>query len=552
MKSNKFFKVEDASRAWKLSERSVRNYCAEGRVDGAVLDGKTWLIPYNAKKPGRIMPKKVNYKENLYCGIDLGTSGVKLLLVNTEGKIIDETTEKYPINIFNGNWSEQNPKDWWEATLKGFKTITAKINKDQIKGISFGGQMHGLVALNKDNEVIRPAILWNDGRTFAEVEYLNNKIGKAKLVKYTGNFAFAGFTAPKILWLRNHEYRSYKDINMILLPKDYLSFMFSGVFATDYSDASGTLLLDVKNKTWSKEMCKICGVKLNQLPKLYESYEVIGNIREDIAKKLGLSKDVKIIAGAGDNAAAAIGTGCVNENSCNISLGTSGTIFISTSKFVSDSKLPIHSFDHANGKYHLMGCILNAASANGWFVKNILKSSFMEEFSGIDSLIGNNSVYFLPYLTGERCPHNDVNAKGAFVGLTPNTSRQAMCLSVVEGVTFALKDCLEIAREKGINIATATVCGGGTKTNGWLKILANVLDLNLSLVETEQGPGYGAAILAMVGCKEYKDVEEACDKIVKVKKIIFSDPSLVQKYKPKYETFKNLYISLKDNFVNWN
>lgn len=487
----------------------------------------------------------------MYIGIDLGTSGVKLLLVDSFGKVINSHTETYPIFYSNGNWSEQNPSDWWNATIAGLKCLLNDTDKSQVKGISFGGQMHGLVMLDKNNEVIRPAILWNDGRCDKETDYLNNVIGKETLVKYTGNIAFAGFTAPKILWIKEHEYQNYEKMNMILLPKDYLAYRFSGVFSTDYSDASGMLLLDVEHKCWSEKMCEIIGVNTNQLPQLYESYDVVGNIKKDVAIELGLPLDVKVIAGAGDNAAAAVGTGTVSDNTCNVSLGTSGTVFISANNYVCDEKLPIHAFAHANGKYHLMGCILAAASCNKWWVEETLESEHQKEQENLADFIGNNDIYFLPYLMGERCPHNDTNARGAFIGMRANTSRGQLTLSVLEGVAFALKECMDIAEANGVIISRTTLCGGGAKSALWAKVIANIFNKPIDFVETEQGPGFGAAILAMVGCGAYATVEEACRNIVHITRSIEPDAVIAQKYQPKYEVFKALYQSLKPVFNKW-
>ena len=333
---------------------------------------------------------------NSYIGIDLGTSSVKILLVGADGKIIKSVSRDYPICYPRSGWSEQNPMDWYEQTIIGVKELLDGHDKSSVKGISFGGQMHGLVALDADDNVIRPAILWNDGRTQAQSDYLNEKIGKSVLSEHTANISFAGFTAPKILWIEENESENFAKIAKIMLPKDYLVYRLSGVHATDFSDASGMLLLDVKNRTWSAEMAKICHVKSEWLPKLYESYEAVGTIKSEIAKELGLDENVLICAGAGDNAAAAIGTGTVNDGSCNISLGTSGTVFISKDTFSVDSANALHSFCHANGSYHLMGCILSAASCNKWWMENVLETDdYAGEQKELHKYLGKNDVYFL-------------------------------------------------------------------------------------------------------------------------------------------------------------
>ncbi len=484
---------------------------------------------------------------NTYIGIDLGTSSVKLSLVSADGKILKSATGSYPVSYPQSGWSEQSPECWYDSTLECLEELLCGCDKARVRGISFGGQMHGLVILDKHDRVLRPCILWNDGRTFKETEYLNTVVGKDKLSQYTANIAFAGFTAPKILWVKENEPHIFNQIEKIMLPKDYLAYMLSGSFATDFSDASGMLLLDVKNRCWSKEMLQICGVTEKMLPSLYESSEKIGTLKPELAERLGLNKDVSIIIGAGDNAGAAVGTGTVNNGSCNISLGTSGTVFVSQDNFFVDPSNALHSFCHSNGKYHLMGCILSAASCNKWWVEDILGTTdFRSEESQCDSYLGENDVFFLPYLMGERSPHNDTDARGAFIGMRPDTKRSQMTLSVLEGVAFALRDCVEIAIQGGVKIEKTTVCGGGAKSPLWRKILANVLGIPVLRTEIEEGPSYGGAILAMVGCGEYSSVEEATSILVKIKDSTEPQKALTQKYEQKYQLWKKLYPSLKD------
>lgn len=483
----------------------------------------------------------------LYIGIDLGTSAVKLLLADEKGDIKNVISKEYPISFPRSNWSEQNPSDWWNATVEGINELTADFDKSEICGIGAGGQMHGLVALDGNDEVIRPAILWNDGRTEKEVEYLNNVIGKDKLSQYTANIAFAGFTAPKILWMKNNEPENFNKISKIMLPKDYINYKLTGVHCCDYSDASGMLLLDVKNKCYSKEMLEICGITEDKLPKLYESYDVVGTLKKEIADMFGFG-EVKVVAGAGDNAAAAIGTGTVGNGKCNISLGTSGTIFISSNSFGVDKFNALHSFAHADGNYHLMGCMLSAASCNKWFMDDILSD---KDYSLIQSEItheklGRNNVYFLPYLMGERSPINDTNARGAFIGMSMDTKREDMLQAVLEGVAFAIRDCFEVAKDLGISISQSNICGGGAKSDLWKKIIANVLGIRLDIVKTEQGPGYGGVMLAMVGCSVYNSVDEACNALVEVVDSVEPDEKLVALYDEKYQNFKKIYPALKE------
>ena len=484
----------------------------------------------------------------LYIGVDLGTSAVKLLLMDENGNIHKIVSREYPLYFPHPGWSEQKPEDWFAQSMEGIRELTAECDKSQVRGISFGGQTHGLVVLDEADHVLRPAILWNDGRTEEETDYLNQVIGKETLSKYTANIAFAGFTAPKILWMKNHEPELYEKIAKIMLPKDYLAYKLSGTFCTEYSDASGMLLLDVQNKCWSKEMLDICGIREEQLPKLYESYEVVGNLKPEIAEELGLGTDVKVIAGAGDNAAAAVGTGTVGDGQCNISLGTSGTIFISSKTFGVDQYNALHSFAHADGNYHLMGCMLSAASCNKWWMDEILKTKeYAKEQEEIVKL-GENQVFYLPYLMGERSPHNDPSARAAFIGMSMDTTREEMTQAVLEGVAFGLRDSLEVARNLGIQIERTKICGGGAKSLLWKKIIANVMNLKVDVIESEEGPGYGAAILAAVGCGEFENVESAVDKLVHVVETVEPDTELVEKYEKCYRKFKKYYPALKGLF----
>lgn len=481
-----------------------------------------------------------------YIGLDLGTSALKLLLMSGQGEICKIISKEYPISFPKPGWSEQNPVDWWNAAVDGIRELVRDVvDKNQIKGISFGGQMHGLVVLDKDDHVIRPAILWNDGRTAEECKYLNEVVGTEKLSQYTANIAFAGFTAPKILWMQKHEPENFRKIHKIMLPKDYLAYRLSGVFCTDVSDASGMLLFDVEHKCWSEEMLNICGIKREQVADIYESYEAVGTITPEAAGELGLPQNVKIIAGAGDNAAAAIGTGTVGDGRCNVSLGTSGTIFISSKNFGVDENNALHSFAHADGHFHLMGCMLSAASCNKWWMEDIIGTKeYGKEQESVQNL-GENHVFFLPYLMGERSPHNDPDARGAFIGMSMDTKRSDMTLAVLEGVAFAMRDSLEVAKSLGIDIKRTTICGGGAKSLLWRKIMANVLNLEVDIIESEEGPGYGDAILAAVGCGEYDSVEEAAKKLVKVVDTVKPDSELVKKYEKRYKIFRQIYPNLK-------
>lgn len=480
-----------------------------------------------------------------FAGIDLGTSAVKLLLMDEAGKIINIVSKEYPIYFPNPGWSEQRPEDWYAQTVAGLKELMQDVDKSQVAGISFGGQMHGLVILDENDEVIRPAILWNDGRTFEECDYLNHVIGKDKLSAYTANISFTGFTAPKLLWVKNKEPENFARIKKIMLPKDYIAYKLTGVHCTDVSDASGMLLFDVKNRTWSKEMCEICGVKEEQLAHIYESFEAVGTLKPKVAAELGLSEQVVVAAGAGDNAAAAVGTGTVGEGKCNISLGTSGTIFISSKNFGVDPNNALHAFAHADGSYHLMGCMLSAASCNKWWMEEILQTKdFAGEQAKMDKL-GQNQVFFLPYLMGERSPHNDPNARGTFIGMSMDTTRTDMYQAVLEGVAFALRDSFEVARSLGISIERTKICGGGAKSPLWKKIIANVLNIKVDVIESEEGPALGGAMLAAVACGVYDSVEEIAEKFVRIVDTVEPEEELAALYEERYQQFKRIYPALR-------
>ncbi|MBR1773738.1 MAG: xylulokinase [Eubacterium sp.] len=481
----------------------------------------------------------------MYIGVDLGTSAVKLLAMSSEGEILKTVSVEYPISFPQSGWSEQNPEDWYKGTLEGIGKLLEGLNDKVVEGIGVGGQMHGLVILDENDEVIRPAILWNDGRTTKETDYLNTVIGQDKLSEYTGNIAFAGFTAPKVLWVKENEPENFAKIKKLMLPKDYIVYKLTGSYVSDYSDASGMLLMDVKNKCWSKEMLEICGISHVEMPELHESFDVVGDVKPEISEQLGIEGTLKVVAGAGDNAAAAIGTGTVGAGRCNLSLGTSGTIFISNDKFSVDDKNSLHSFAHADGGFHLMGCMLSAASCNKWWMDEILRDKdYAGNQEGITKL-GENNVFFLPYLMGERSPHNDPLVRAGFLGMSMDTTREDMVQAVLEGVSFGLRDSLEVARDLGVDIQVSNICGGGAKSPLWRKIIANIMNIKLEIQANDEGPALGGAILAAVGCGKYKDVKEAAEQLVKVVDVVEPDPELVAKYEEKYQVFKKLYPTVK-------
>ena len=476
----------------------------------------------------------------MYLGIDLGTSSVKLLLMDKNGKIESIIQKEYPINYFNGNWAEQNPEDWWYAVKDGITEISQGV---KIKGISFSGQMHGLVVLDKSDNIIRPAILWCDQRTEKECIELNNK----KITKFTGNQALTGFTAPKILWMKENEIENFNKISKIMLPKDYIAYKLTGIHATDVSDASGMLIFDVKERRWSKEAMEILGIKINQLAKVYESFEVIGSVKKELLEELNLSHEVKVIIGGGDQAVGAIGVGAVEEGLISVALGTSGVVFAPTEKFYVDKKFRLHSFCHANNKYHQMGVMLSASSSYKWWIENINESKEYEKFNKLaeKANAGSNGLYFLPYLIGERTPHNDPEAKGGFIGLNINHTKGDMTRSILEGVSYGLKDSLILLEGMGIKINKVRISGGGSKSKLWKQILADIFNKEIISVNSEEGPAFGAAILACVGCGVYKTVEEACSKIINETEVILPNDKNIVVYKEGYKKFISLYPALK-------
>ncbi|MGM9551311.1 MAG: xylulokinase [Clostridia bacterium] len=479
-----------------------------------------------------------------YVGIDLGTSSVKLILCDKDGNVLNSVTKDYPISFPCEGYSEQNPYDWYDKTIEGLCELTKNVS-DKVAGLSVAGQMHGLVMLDENDSIIRPAILWNDSRSSSQCDYLNSIIGKDVLNKETCNIAFPGFTAPKILWVQEHEKENFDKCRKIMLPKDYIVYRLTGQFVTEGSDASGLLLFDVENNRYSKKMLDICKIDECMLPKIKKSYENIGFIKDEIATKLGFGK-VTVAPGGGDNACAAIGMGVLGNNMCSVSLGTSGTMFITTEKFSYPKNNALHFFRHADGNFHLMGCILSAASCNKWWIEDILKSDDYSEFENVLP-DGENKVFFLPYLMGERSPHNDPYARGAFIGMSMDTTREDMAKAVMEGVCYALRDSVEEARSEGYVINSVRLCGGGSRNRAWIQMLANILKVDVILPNDIQGPAMGAAILSMVAAGEYDSVKAATEKIVKMKEYINYDTCAAEKYDKGYEKFKNLYKCLK----NW-
>jgi xylulokinase len=484
----------------------------------------------------------------MYIGIDLGTSSVKILLMAKNGQIIDETTEEYPVYYPKANWAQQIPEDWWQGTLKALKALLEKNQsvKAQIKSISFSGQMHGMVALDQQGQVLTPAIIWCDQRTALECDEITTHFGQNKLSELVGNKALTGFTAPKILWLKKNHPEVFEKVAMYLLPKDYINYKLSGNFATDLSDASGTLLLDVKNKCYSKQLLEFVGINVNQLPKLYESYDVTGKLSDTLKVELGINQDVLIVAGAGDQAAGAIGTGTVSEGVVSVTLGTSGVVFAAHDHYKVDGQNRLHAFCHASGRYHTMGVMLSAASCLKWWADEVAVSEIDGLLDEMNDAV--TEVIFLPYLLGERTPYPDPDARGTFIGMDMNTGRKEMTKAVLEGVAFGLKDSLDIIKDMGLPIDEIRIIGGGAKSHKWRQILADVFGQTIVGINTNQGGALGAAILAAVGDGAYTDVDAATAAIIKVVDSVEPDMSQHEKYQEKHQNFMALYQHLKPYF----
>lgn len=487
-----------------------------------------------------------------FIGIDLGTTSVKLVAVDGAGAVVHAVSREYPLHLPRPLWSEQEPEDWWRETTAGLRELTAALS-GPVEAISFSGQMHGLVTLDAQDRSVRPAILWNDQRTIAECAYLNEEIGREQVSAWTGNMALTGFTAPKILWLRKNEPEHFARTVKFMLPKDYLAYRLTGVFATDVSDAAGTLYLDVKNRRWSPEMLKVLGIGTDQLPTVHESYAVIGTLRSELASELGLTPEVKVVIGGGDQAVAAVGGGVVAPGACSVSLGTSGVIFAATDSFHVDGRNSLHSFCHANGRYHLMGVTLAAAASLKWWVEEVNRS---EDYEGLLAEAAqtpvSDSLFYLPYLMGERTPHNDPYCRGTFIGLNMTHSRGHMTRAVLEGVAFSLRDTFEIMKAMGLSFEAVSISGGGSTSAFWCSIMADVLGASVHRLAANDGPAYGAAILAAVGAGRFPSVEAACDALIRIRSTEAPDPRRQAQYDEKYAKFSGIYPALQGLFKTLN
>ena len=495
-----------------------------------------------------------------FLGIDVGTTGCKAILIDENGELIAKGVEEYPLYTPRPNWAEQDPSDWWQGTQQAIKKTLESVSVDRkaIVGIGLTGQMHGSVFIDNKGEVIRPAILWCDQRTAKECEEITQIVGREKIMRINGNPVLAGFTAPKIYWLKNNEPGHYKRIDKILLPKDYIRFCLTGEFATDVSDASGTSLFDVPRRQWSDEIIADLKLDRNWFPECYESPEITGYLKKEITQLFGMNDQVIVVAGGGDNAAGAIGTGIVKSGLVSASIGTSGVVFAFSDEVKIDMKGRVHTFCHAvPGKWHVMGVMLAAGGSFRWFrdvlgaeEKNLAalldKDAYeilTEEAAQVEP--GGEGLVFLPYLTGERTPHADPYARGVFFGLTLKHRKNEMVRAVMEGVTFGMRDSFEIIREMGIPIEEVMAIGGGAKSPLWRKIQADIYQVPLYQVQVDEGPAFGAALLAAVGKGVFSNVEQACQKAVRVMDKVYPDFQKGTRYDEIYQIYKDLYPALK-------
>jgi len=491
-----------------------------------------------------------------FIGIDIGTSSVKTVLASKTGEVIDIAQNRLEVSYPHEGWAEQDPREWWQGVKRCLHELISRnsVDTSSIKGIGLSGQMHGLVMLDEKNDVLAPSILWCDQRTIEECRYLNEEIGHDIIAGHTGNIALPGFTAPKVLWIRKNRPDLFRKITHILLPKDYIVFRLTGKYATDVSDASGTLYFDVRERKWSQSMLEILEILPDQLPEVHESWEPVGTISEEASRETLLCRDTVVVAGAGDQAAGAVGTGAVDEGVLSVALGTSGVVFVSSNSFVMDRGNRLHSFCHANGKWHQMGVMLSAASCLKWWTEEIhcdLKSyeydTLLEEVHRLYAA-GKSNVLFLPYLLGERTPYTDPHARGCFVGLGMSHRRGHMTRAILEGVAFGLRDSLEILRDLGIRSKVMRLSGGGSESAVWRQIIADVFDMRVDTVNTKEGPAYGGAILAMVGCGCYGSVTEACDTMITVTGSCIPAEDNIGHYDSLYGIYKGMYGVLKDSF----
>ncbi len=498
-------------------------------------------------------------------GIDIGTSGTKTLVCDETGKVLATAMAEHPIHSPKPGWSEQDPEDWWRAAGIATKAVLkkAKVKPADVKAVGLSGQMHGSVFVGAGTKALRPALLWNDQRTAKQCEEITEKAGgREKLIGLVANPALTGFTAPKILWVRENEPKVYEKTRQILLPKDYIRFRMTGEFATEVSDASGTLLLDVANRKWSDTLLSLLQIDKGLLPRVYESQEVTGTLHAEGAKALGLAEGTPVVGGAGDQAAGAVGNGIVRAGIVSATLGTSGVVFAHSDAPVLDPRGRVHTMCHAiPNKWCVFGCMLSAGGSFQWFRNHLglaeIADAKKQKRDPYELLIdlaatapaGSEGLYFLPYLTGERCPHPDPLARGGWIGLTARHTRAMMIRSLLEGVTFGMRDALEIMQQMQIPITQVRASGGGARSDFWRHLQADVYKQPIVQTNAAEGPAYGVAILAGVGTGVWSSVEEACAGSIKQTAKVSPNKKLSAIYDRYFAVYDKLYGDLKERFV---
>lgn len=498
-------------------------------------------------------------------GIDIGTSATKTLICDHRGRVVASATAAHPIASPKPGWSEQDPRNWWDSTCKATRAALkrAKLAAGDVSAIGLSGQMHGSVFLAGDTKPLRPAILWNDQRTVEECAEIESAAGgREKLTALVGNPALTGFTAPKMLWVRKHEPRVYERTKHLLLPKDYIRLCMTGEYATDVSDASGMLLLDVAHRTWSDRLCSLLDIDKAILPVLHESPQITGTLHAPAARSLGLKVGTPVVGGAGDQAAGAVGNGIVTAGPVSAALGTSGVVFAHSDQPTRDPRGRVHTMCHAvPGKWCVFGCMLSAGGSLQWF-RNTLAAGEVaiakrRKIDPYELLIraaqraplGAEGLFFLPYLTGERCPHLDPNARGGWIGITARTTRDMLIRALLEGVTFGMRDAIEIMQRMNISISQIRASGGGARSRFWRQLQADIYDKPIVTTNAEEGPAYGAALLAGVGTGAWSTVEEACRACIKERGRVKPVPRRAAAYARHYDVYTRLYEDLKDRFA---
>ena len=502
----------------------------------------------------------------VFLGIDIGTSGTKTLAMRDDGVILASATVEYPLYSPKPGWSEQQPADWWDASVKSVRKVmkSARLKAADVQGIGLSGQMHGSVFLDKAGKVIRPALLWNDQRTVAECAEIERLAGgRKRLIKMVANPALTGFTAPKILWLRNNEKKNFDRTVQVLLPKDYVRYEMTGEFATEVSDASGTLLLDVVKRKWSSNLLSKLDLDSSLLPKVYESEDVTGGLTAAAAKAMGLNAGTPVVGGGGDQAASAIGNGIVRRGVVSATMGTSGVVFAHSDEVQVDPEGRLHTFCHAvRGKWHVMGCVLSAGGSLQWFRNQLCQDEIAQAKrkkidpyelitrQAAEAPVGSEGLFFLPYLTGERTPYADPNARGSWVGLSLRHGKGHLARAVMEGATYAMRDSLEIARGMDIPVKEVRLSGGGARSEFWRQMQADIYGQQVVTINAEEGPAYGVALLAAAGTGAYRDVVQACKATISV--VIRTKPGSRERkaYNAAYPIYQQLYQSLKSDFAD--